>query len=214
MAAKETPAPRRIYVGESFECRVSEGGRSSRFRAVVAAVDRKSSAITVSGQRIANIERGRPIEVVFGRRDGACRFLTRATGVVNTKQGPALLISIPKRVDRVERRKQRRKPMKGTVQFSSAGAGATLSFQGTLKNLGPGGAMMSTMFGGIFAPGSKPVGVTLVMTINAAGYTFENVRAVVRNALPDPKLREIVHVNLAFEKLATGDRGIIERLVR
>ncbi len=74
--------------------------------------------------------------------------------------------------------------------------------------------MFSTMFGGMFGPGSKPVGIEVQMNLNLLGNLLPNMTGKVRHAFPHPELREIVVINIEFMGISPGTKGRISRILR
>lgn len=203
---------RTIRPGESWDCEILAPGRGARFRARVEIATRAGIVLQVPAGVLSSLRKGLSIRVVYGRGSSGFEFQTRVDEF--SKQGGegSIRIPVPTQVRPVDRRRGQRQEVNGTVTFRAA-SGRGSSYAGKLRNLSDGGLQFSTMFGGLFGPGSKPVGLELSVDASLPGHEFTGLTGTVRHAYPDPTVRHIVVVNLEFTLLSASDRGRIARIV-
>ncbi|MCB2213571.1 PilZ domain-containing protein [bacterium] len=204
---------RRVFIGEQFDCRAATPSGAVRFRVQVDSVQGNVLIVKTSRNVATVLTRGQEVIAVFTRPGKAFRFKPKV-GELKTS-GDALLITFTGsfNVEQYERREYKRGTVKGTLVFSADTSGKR-TYNGKIANVSEGGLMFSTMFGGMFGPGSKPVGKRIQFDLKLLSEKFPALTGTVRHAWPHPKLREIVLVNVSFDHLTPGTSSRIMRLLK
>jgi len=205
---------RRVFIGEQFECSVSTANGTIRFRATAHSVGTAELTLRVSSRYFGSFSKGQNVEIIFGRPGKAFRFRTKVVSVASAQEHCLLTLSGLSKVEQIERRSVTRKPVKGSLEFSSKNGKSSITYNGKVNNVCEGGLMFSTMFGGMFAPGSKPIGLEVQMNLTLLRNKLATITGRVCHASPHPELREIVVINIEFTGISPGTKSRISKILR